>query len=157
LIKPEAEFLDKIQTKVLGAFLLAILVPCRLYSFALRFIFLFFFKITQPLTVSNVQLLYTVNEKGGKPDRNHTPLPYGLRNPYRYLKSEKLQRNCTFMNSASGQFVARTKVRWSKGWDPSLDFSQLVNFGASRNVSRECERLKVVCIWVVLTAREESE
>jgi hypothetical protein len=37
------------------------------------------------------------------------PLFYGLRNPYRNLKSEnsqdyaqKPQRNCTFMNSASG-------------------------------------------------------
>ncbi len=32
------------------------------------------------------------------------PLPYGLRNPYRNLKSENSpepQRNCTFMNSAS--------------------------------------------------------
>jgi hypothetical protein len=40
--------------------------PC----FALRFLF----KLTQPLTVSTVQLLYTANEKGGKPDKkNHTP------------------------------------------------------------------------------------
>ncbi len=37
------------------------------------------------------------------------PLPYGLRNPYRNLKSEnsqgyaqKPQRNCMFMNLASG-------------------------------------------------------
>jgi hypothetical protein len=49
--------------------------------------------------------MYTVKEKGGKPDRNPHPLPYGLRNPYRNLKSEnsqgyaqKPQRNCTFMN-----------------------------------------------------------
>jgi hypothetical protein len=60
--------------------------------------------MTQPITVFTVQLLYTVKEKGGRP----YPLPYGLRNPYRNLKSEnsqdyalKRQRNCTFMNSAS--------------------------------------------------------
>jgi hypothetical protein len=51
-------------------------------------------------------LVYTVKQKGGKPH----PLPYSLRNPYRNLKSEnsqdyaqKPQRNCMFMNSASGE------------------------------------------------------
>jgi hypothetical protein len=64
----------------------------------------YLFKLTQPLTVSAVQLLYTVKEKGGKPDRK----PYFLL--YRNLKSEnsqdytqKPQRNCTFMNSESGE------------------------------------------------------
>jgi len=47
---------------------------------------IFFFKLAQPITVSTVQLLYTVEEKGGKPDRKPYPLPYGLRNPYRNLK-----------------------------------------------------------------------
>jgi hypothetical protein len=62
----EAEFLDEIQTKVFTAFLLAI------HSH-----FCFAFTLTQPLIVSRVQLLYTVKEKGGKPDRkpNHTPFP----------------------------------------------------------------------------------
>ncbi len=53
--------------------------------------------------------MYTVEEKGGKPDRKPYPLPYGLRNPYRNLKSEnsqdyaqKPQQDCMFMNSASG-------------------------------------------------------
>ncbi len=46
----------------------------------------YFFKLTQPLTVST-----TVKEKGGKPDRKPYPLPYGLRNPYRNLKSENSQ------------------------------------------------------------------
>ncbi len=61
------------------------------------------------LHISTVQLLYTVKEKGGKSDRKPNPLPYGIRNPYRNLKSEysqdysqKPQRNCAFMNSASG-------------------------------------------------------
>jgi hypothetical protein len=56
----------------------------------------------QPLTVS-------VKKKGGKPDRKPYPHPYGIRNPYRNLKSEnsqdyaqKPQRDCTFMNWASG-------------------------------------------------------
>jgi hypothetical protein len=43
---------------------------------------LYFFKLTQPLTVS-------VKEKGRKPDGKPYPLPYGLRNPHRNLKSEK--------------------------------------------------------------------
>jgi hypothetical protein len=68
----EAEFLDEIQTKVLRVFLLAI--HSHLY--------------TQPLTESTVQSLYTVKEKEGKPDRKLYPLPYGLRNPYRNLKTE---------------------------------------------------------------------
>jgi hypothetical protein len=70
--------------------------------------FQYLFKLTQPLTFSTVQLLYTVKEKEGKPERKLCPLPYGLGNPYRNLKSEnsedngqKPQRNCTFMNSAS--------------------------------------------------------
>jgi hypothetical protein len=53
--------------------------------------------------------VYTVKEKGGKPDRKPYPLPYGLRNPYRNLQSEnsedyvqKPQQICRFMNSASG-------------------------------------------------------
>jgi hypothetical protein len=92
--------LDKTQTKVLRVLLLAI--HSHLYSFALRFQF---FKLTQPLTVSTVQLLYTVKEKGGKPERKPYPLPYGLRNPHRNLKSDyaqKPQQNYKYMNSASG-------------------------------------------------------
>jgi hypothetical protein len=50
-----------------------------------------FYKLTKPLTVSTVQLLYTVNEKGGNPDRKPYPIPYGLINPYRNLKSENFQ------------------------------------------------------------------
>jgi hypothetical protein len=50
-----------------------------------------FFKLTQPLSVSTVHLLYTLKEKGGKPDRKPFPLPYGLRNPYSNLKSENSQ------------------------------------------------------------------
>jgi hypothetical protein len=61
-LSTESELLDNTQTKVLRVFFLAI----HLYSFALRFLF---FKLTQPLTVSPVQLLVTVKEKGGKPDR----------------------------------------------------------------------------------------
>ncbi len=55
----------------------------------------YFFKLTQPLRVSTVQLLYTVKEKEENLIENHNPfpLPYGLslRNPYRNLKSENSQ------------------------------------------------------------------
>ncbi len=68
----------------------------------------YFFKLTQPLTVSTVQLMNTVKEKGGKPGRKPYPLPYGIRNPYGNLKSENSQdyaqkprRDYMFMNSAS--------------------------------------------------------
>jgi hypothetical protein len=59
--------------------------------------------------ISTVKVMYNVKEKGEKP----YPLPYGLRNPYRNLKSvntqdyaQKPQRNFTFMNSASVQDCA---------------------------------------------------
>jgi hypothetical protein len=59
----EAEFLNEIQTKVLRISSLLFTVtstalPGNVY----------FFKLTQPLTVS-------VKEKGGKPDKNRTPFP----------------------------------------------------------------------------------
>ena len=64
-----------------------------------------------------LQFLQCVKEKGGKPDRKPYPLPYGLRNPYRNLKSEnsqdyveKPQRNLTFMNLASGRYVYRVPL-----------------------------------------------
>ncbi len=75
----------------------------------------FFFKLTQPLTVSRVQLLYTVKEKEGKPVRKPYPFPYGLTNPHRNRKVEnsqahaqKPQQNCMFMNLASGQLAVDT-------------------------------------------------
>ncbi len=66
---------------------------------------LYFFKLTQPLTVSRGQLLNIVKEKRDKPDRKPYPFPYGLRNPYRILKSKNSQnyaqipqQNFTFLN-----------------------------------------------------------
>jgi hypothetical protein len=76
--------LGEIQTEFLRVFLLAI--HNHLYSLALRF-----FKLTQPLTVSTVQLLDTVKEKRVKPDRKPYPLPYGLRNLCRNLYSDNSQ------------------------------------------------------------------
>ncbi len=63
-----SEFLNEIQTEVFRVFLLAI--HSHLYSFALRF---YFIKLTQPLMISRIQLLYTVKESGGKPDRKPYP------------------------------------------------------------------------------------
>ncbi len=37
----------------------------------------YFFKLTQPLTVATVQLLYTVKKTGGKPDRKPYSIPNG--------------------------------------------------------------------------------
>jgi hypothetical protein len=50
-----------------------------MYNFAWRFT-VYFFKLTQPLTVS-------LKEKGGKTDKKTKP----PRNPYRNLKSENSQ------------------------------------------------------------------
>ncbi len=71
--------MDKIQTKILRVFLVAI--HNHLYSFALRFLFL-----QTHATVSTLQLMCTVKVKGEKPDRKPYPLSYGLRNPCRNLK-----------------------------------------------------------------------
>jgi hypothetical protein len=79
----EAKFLDEIQTKDLRIFLLAI--QSHLYSFALRFLFLQTYGTSYSFCSA---LLYTVKEKGGKPDRKPHPLP---RNSYRNLKSENSQ------------------------------------------------------------------
>jgi hypothetical protein len=77
---PEAEILDEIHKKVLIVFLLAI--HSHLCSFASRF--------CSSNSRNLLQFLqYTVKEKGGKPDRKQYLLPYGLRNPYRNLKSEE--------------------------------------------------------------------
>ncbi len=72
----------------------------------------YFLKLMQPLTFYTVHLLYTVKGRGGKSDRTPYPLSYGLRNPYRNLKSEssqdyaqKHQRNYTLVNSASVQCI----------------------------------------------------
>jgi hypothetical protein len=65
---PEAEFLDEIQTKVLRVFLLAI---STVNSTALPWD-LYFFKLTQPLTVSTVHLLYTVKAIEENLIENHT-------------------------------------------------------------------------------------
>jgi hypothetical protein len=84
----EAKFLDEIQTKTLEFFSLLFTVTTTALTRDL-----YFLKITQPLTVSTVQLqlLYTVKEKLGNPDRKPYYLLYGLRNPYRNLKSENSQ------------------------------------------------------------------
>jgi hypothetical protein len=79
-LSPETEILDEIKTKVIRVFILAI--HSHLYSFALRFLFL-----QTHATSYNFYSSVTVQEKGGKP----YPLPYGLINPYRTIKSENSQ------------------------------------------------------------------
>jgi hypothetical protein len=65
---PEAEFLNKILTKVLRVFLVA--THSRLYSFALRFLFLHTHAVSYSFYSSvTVTYKYTIKEKGEKPDR----------------------------------------------------------------------------------------
>ncbi len=54
-------------------------IHSHLYSFALRFLFLQTHATSYSFFSS---LLYTVQEKGGKPDRKPYPLPNSLRYPY---------------------------------------------------------------------------
>jgi hypothetical protein len=56
--------------------------------------------------------MYTLMDRGGKPDRKPYSLPYGSRNPYRNLKFENspgfaqnAQQNYIFMNSASDLLI----------------------------------------------------
>jgi hypothetical protein len=71
-------FLEETQTKALRVFLLAIY--SHLDSFALSEMSISS-NSCNLLRISRFQLLYTVKEKGGKPNRKPFPLPYGLRNP----------------------------------------------------------------------------
>jgi hypothetical protein len=114
----------EIQTKVFRVFLLAFTVT----STALPRDF-YIFQLTQPLTVSTVQLLDTVKEKGGKPVKKSYPLLYA-RNPCRNLKSEisqdnaqKPQRNCTFMNLAS-EYTGRFQGSYNNKGRQSYKFIQ---------------------------------
>ncbi len=98
--------MDEIQTKALRVFLLAIHshlypVQCTLCVQLCHEIFISLnsrkllhssSNSCKLLRNSTLKLLYTVKEKGGKPDTKRSiPLPYGLRNPYRNLKSENSQ------------------------------------------------------------------
>ena len=109
--RPDKKVFGNFRGRILGrnldkaSRLFLLVIHSHLYSFALRFLFL----QTHATSYSFYStLLYTVKEKGGKPDRKPYPLPYSVRNPYRNLKFEnsqdyaqKPQQNCTFMNSAS--------------------------------------------------------
>ena len=99
-------------------------LPWHFYFFKLMQPLRYFLKLTQPLVyfsklIQPATYFYssvTVHCKGErrKAERKAYPLPYGLWNPYRNLKSEnsqdyaqKPQRNCTFMTSASGLWYSQ--------------------------------------------------
>ncbi len=99
--------MDEIQAEVLKVFLLVI--HSHLYSFALRFLF-YFFKITQPLTVS-------VKEKGGKPDRKTMPPSLWFKKSIQNLKSENSKRLCPetsalFYVHEFGFFINVLTISW---------------------------------------------
>ncbi len=113
-INPEAEFLDEIQTKVLRVFLLAIhshlyiLQLCLEISISSNSLNLLHIYLNSPnlLRIATVQLLYTVKEKGGKPDRKSYYLPWFEKSIQKHYVSEsqdyakKPQWSCMFMNSS---------------------------------------------------------
>ncbi len=89
--RPEAEFFDKKSRQKSWEF--SSLLFTVTSSTVLPWDF-YYFKLTQPLTVSKVQLLYTAKEKGGKPDRKPRPLPSGFRNLHTETSSLKLSGLC---------------------------------------------------------------
>ncbi len=116
-------------------FLLAI--HSHLYTSLLPWDF-YFFKLTQPLIVSTVQLLYAVKEKWGKSNRNPYPFPTFKKSIQKPQVGE-LSRvcpdtlneigNCTFMNSAS-----------DKKKDINAAFLKVVVYPAVLNVLRHSLR-----------------
>ncbi len=120
--------MNEIQTKVFGVFHLAI--HSHLFNFALRFLFL----QIHPTSYSfYIVLLYTVKQKGGKPDRKPHPLSYGLRKPYRNLNPEnsqdnaqKLQRNCTVRSLI--RFLVKSFRSDTEFYIVSLSYAKHKNF-----------------------------
>jgi hypothetical protein len=96
-VSPEAGFLDEIQTKDISSLLFKVTSAALPRKF-------YFFKLTQPLTFSTIQLLYSVQEKGGKPERKSCPVPYGLRNLHRNFKSENTE---DYAHCSSYQFLCK--------------------------------------------------
>ncbi len=100
--------MDEILPKVLRVLLLAIhkspLQLCLEISISLN--------SRNHLRFSTVQILYTLKEKGGKPDiiPYPSPLVYEIHTETSSLRTfkdaEKSQRNCAFMTSASALWGA---------------------------------------------------
>jgi hypothetical protein len=90
-VGPVAEFLDEIQTEVSKRF-----PPCYSQPPLQLCLEISVSSNSRNLLLSTVLVtVYTVSEKGGKPDRKPYYLPYGLRNSYRKLKSENFQETLT--------------------------------------------------------------
>ncbi len=72
--------------------------PCCSQTSLQLCIEIYYFKLTQPLSVS-------MKENGGKPDRKSYPLPYGLRNPYKIPKSHLTQKQSRIFRSSGPLFI----------------------------------------------------
>ncbi len=110
---PEAEFLDEIQTKTLRVFILAI--HSHLCSFALRFIFL-----QTHATSSSFYSSFTIHKR--KEENligNYITPPYGVRNPYRNLKSKNSQETSTKLYGKEFGFWVN-KIKFSGVADQGL-------------------------------------
>ncbi len=112
-LNPEAESLDEIQAKVLRVFLLAI--HSHLFSFALRFLFLqnrttsySFYSSVTVLCKGERRKTWQKAIPGVNLTERHTPFLWfkkskqNLKSENSRYYSQKPQRNCTFLNSASG-------------------------------------------------------
>ncbi len=138
-IKPEAEFLDKIRTKVLGFFLftgalqlcLEIYISSNLHNLLRmssnsRNLLSISSNSRNLLCISTVQLLNTIKEKWGKPDRKPCPFLYVLRNactqkPQVWELSTLCPETSTklFMNSASAHIMLYRQAQYHNWASPS--------------------------------------
>ncbi len=107
---PEAEFLDEIQAKPKE-------ISSLLFTFtstALPWDF-YFFKLSQPLTVSTVQLLYTIKETGGKPDRKPYPPSLWFK---KFIQKPQVWDFCpeTSTNWIRLQVCMQMRFSWINAW-----------------------------------------
>ncbi len=91
--------------------------PCYSQSLIALPWYFYFFKFTQPVTVSSstVHLLYTIKKKGGQP---YLPMGYENHTETSSLRTLKIMhrnlQNCMFMNSAIGFLRLNSWSNWDK-------------------------------------------
>jgi hypothetical protein len=103
------EVLDEIQTKSYEFSSLLFTVT----SSALPWDY-YFFKLTQPLTASTVQLMYTVKLKGEKRDKISYPLSFGLRT---HTENSSLRTEMRLCPETSTQFYVHEFGFWTRVTD----------------------------------------
>jgi hypothetical protein len=92
-------------------------------------------------------LLYTVTEKGRKPDRE--PPPYGLRDPYRNLKSENSQDMPRNLNE-----IVRSRIRLLAGHYSFTEFRDSQIYLKQNRINLKKKGKKMLYIVSLVKERE---